>query len=114
MDKKTLDFSVHAPGKVLITGGYLILSPENEGVVLATDAYFHCDVSFKDESGGFILNCPQIGYRAKFDEEFKKTEGNGENCFVEKCFQTFYSIYGKSSCQNLAEMTLYGDLSFYS
>ena len=40
-------FKVSSPSKVLITGGYLIISPENEGIVLSTDAYFHCNVILK-------------------------------------------------------------------
>ena len=33
-----------APSKVLITGAYLIIEPENEGIVLATTARFRTTV----------------------------------------------------------------------
>ena len=44
---QTISFKVSAPSKVLITGGYLIISPQNEGIVLSLDAYFHTVVSLK-------------------------------------------------------------------
>ena len=40
-----MKFKIGAPSKVLITGGYLILSPENEGLVLSLDCYFWIEVN---------------------------------------------------------------------
>lgn len=39
--------TVSAPGKVLITGGYLVLEKPNAGIVLATTARFQCRSSWK-------------------------------------------------------------------
>lgn len=36
--------SCSAPGKVLITGGYLILDPENQGLVVSVSSRFHSQI----------------------------------------------------------------------
>jgi len=41
----TTSFSASACSKVLITGAYLIIDPKYSGLVLATDARFHCTSS---------------------------------------------------------------------
>jgi phosphomevalonate kinase len=38
--------AVSAPGKVLVTGGYLVLERPNAGLVLALSARFHVQVGF--------------------------------------------------------------------
>ena len=43
-EEVNIKFKIGAPSKVLITGGYLILSPENEGIVLSLDCYFWIEV----------------------------------------------------------------------
>ncbi|GLD91559.1 hypothetical protein PINS_up000092 [Pythium insidiosum] len=43
---------VSAPGKVLLTGGYLILDEEHSGLVLATTARFHSTVQPLVDGGG--------------------------------------------------------------
>lgn len=35
---------VYASGKVLITGGYLIIDPANQGLVIATSNKFCCKI----------------------------------------------------------------------
>ena len=42
-----LKFKVGAPSKVLITGGYLILSPDNYGIVMSLDCNFWIEVNSK-------------------------------------------------------------------
>jgi len=39
-----LDFCVSAPSKALITSGYLVIDPQNQGIVISLDAHFHCEV----------------------------------------------------------------------
>lgn len=56
-----------APGKVLVTGGYLVLDRKYSGCVVATDARFFCRVShsqmdaFVDTSSmELVLESPQF------------------------------------------------------
>jgi phosphomevalonate kinase len=49
---------VSAPGKVLITGGYLILESTYSGLVIATDSRFYTIVRRireSNESNGFVV-----------------------------------------------------------
>jgi phosphomevalonate kinase len=45
---------VSAPGKVLLTGGYLILEEQFAGLVLATSARFHTTVSHRRVEGSAV------------------------------------------------------------
>lgn len=45
VDKSGAAVSVSAPGKVLITGGYLVLEPTFTGLVVASTARFHAHAS---------------------------------------------------------------------
>lgn len=42
---------VSAPGKVLITGGYLVLDQQHPGLVLATTARFHTKIEVLTHAG---------------------------------------------------------------
>lgn len=47
---------VSAPGKVLITGGYLILEPTYSGLVIATDSRFYTIVrAIGNENNGSVV-----------------------------------------------------------
>jgi phosphomevalonate kinase len=55
--------AVSAPGKVLIAGGYLILDPEQIGLVLALSARIHvviCDDESASEEGIVTVTSPQF------------------------------------------------------
>jgi phosphomevalonate kinase len=43
MEKVNLKISTKSPGKILICGGYVVISPKFKGLVLTTDTYFKCD-----------------------------------------------------------------------
>ena len=45
---------VSTPGKVLITGGYLVLDPSNSGLVLTVSARFYSRVSSYISSSDFL------------------------------------------------------------
>jgi len=63
-----------APGKVLITGGYLVLDRSHCGVVVATSARFKTTVTTasappagsSDGDGTVIVHSPQFGWRQTY------------------------------------------------
>ncbi len=42
MEENIREFITRSPGKILLCGGYLILSPRNSGLVVDVDTYFNC------------------------------------------------------------------------
>ena len=44
VEPASVKFTVSAPSKVLLSGAYLIIAPENEGIVLSTTARFRTTV----------------------------------------------------------------------
>jgi len=62
---------VHAPGKVLVIGGYAVLEQPNAGLVLSTSARFHSSVRMRQghsASGGakIVVNSPQYRQEIQF------------------------------------------------
>jgi|LauGreDrversion4_2_1035121.scaffolds.fasta_scaffold3008990_1 phosphomevalonate kinase len=55
---KTKCVEVLAPGKVLITGGYLIIDPENSGLVLSTNTMFSCTIKATNQPDKLLVDCP--------------------------------------------------------
>jgi len=53
---------ISAPGKVLITGGYLVLDPAYDGTVLATSARFFTVIRSSDsvQENGICVRSPQF------------------------------------------------------
>jgi len=53
---------VSAPGKVLIAGGYLILDPEQIGLVLALSARIYVHIAWQDQKmdGIITVTSPQF------------------------------------------------------
>ena len=49
---------VLASGKVLITGGYLIIDPENCGLVLSTNTMFSCTIEAINQPDKLLVVCP--------------------------------------------------------
>lgn len=116
MDQSSIEmeFLLSAPGKVLITGGYLIIDPANSGIVLALDNYFYCNASIRrtplqegqtTSKPNITVECPQME--------------SGSNQMVESCLQCFEFLYKDhlfSPQQESLEikLTLFGDVGFYS
>ena len=76
MEKRT---TVSAPGKVLVTGGYLVLEKPNTGIVIATNSRFKSTVaSFQQQNEGkktnLVVESPQFKY--KQDYQFSWTDGD--------------------------------------
>ena len=58
---KDIKLKVGAPSKCLATGGYLVLKPPNEGIVIALDCYFWTEVVATENDGlSIAISCPQI------------------------------------------------------
>ncbi len=99
METGPLAFTVPAPSTVLITGGYLVISPENTGLVLSTDARCHCKVSVTPagESGQTTLRvkCSQLGQTHSFQLVDGQLSGECDNGFIQKAVR-FFSCAHKS------------------
>lgn len=62
-----------APGKILLVGGYLVLQPENPGLVLGLPARIYAIVD-KSASAGAIVSSPQF-LEAKWEYSVNMIEG---------------------------------------
>lgn len=64
--KKTLEICCSAPGKVLITGGYLVLERPNKGLVLSVDARFYTSIKpIQEYFDGILCDC--FNFEGKID-----------------------------------------------
>ena len=68
---------VSAPGKVLIAGGYLILDPEQIGLVLALSARIYVHIAWQDQmmDGIITVTSPQF-LNATWKYKYYNQEGN--------------------------------------
>ncbi len=98
---------VTSAGKVLITGGYLIIDPANCGLVLSTSTHFCCRIETTSHNST-IIECPQLGLKLVYDEN---TESNN-NDFLDKCM-TFVKERLVPQIKGI-KITLLGDNEFYS
>ncbi|KAI3703544.1 hypothetical protein L1987_73697 [Smallanthus sonchifolius] len=129
-----------APGKVLITGGYLILERPNAGLVLSTNAQFHAIVKplydeLRPDSWAWSwtdlkLTSPQMGRETMYKMSLKHfalqcTSSETRNPFVEYAVQyavaAAYATFDnnkKDLLQKLLlqgiDITILGDNDFYS
>lgn len=131
-----------APGKVLITGGYLILERPNAGLILSTNARFYSIVKplyqeIKPESWAWSwtdvrVSSPQLSREVTYKLSLKKstlqstTSGNTVNPFVEHAVQyavaatrgIFIENGKEDSLENLLvqglDITILGCNDFYS
>ena len=115
-----------ASGKVLLTGGYLVLKRPNKGLVVTVDAKIYTLVESKPGSGDSLLvtiKSPQ--FLKSWTYEWKNGSLNpsldqDENLFVETTLRhTFNTLatakngsFGQFSGQ--LEITIVGDNGFYS
>ena len=123
--EKNIKFRVSAPSKVLITGGYLIIDPINEGIVISTDAKFHADTlmnqSPSSEGKLLTIECSQTGevFNLKIRPEGFDLSGV-TNSFLRKTlifYLCFFPNLNKTileSCYHSIHIKLFGDFAFYS
>ncbi|KAI7859009.1 ribosomal protein S5 domain 2-type protein [Circinella umbellata] len=119
---------VSAPGKVLMTGGYLVLDQTYRGLVVGTTARFYTAIQStkKDERGSIQVRSPQFdtnanwSYTATIQDEklqFSSRPGSSQNKFVETCLrftlEIIYQRTGKLFDDSLL-ITIVGDNDFYS
>ncbi|XP_076896021.1 phosphomevalonate kinase, peroxisomal-like [Bidens hawaiensis] len=129
-----------APGKVLITGGYLILERPNAGLVLSTNARFYAIVKplydeLRPDSWAWSwsdikLTSPQMGRETMYKMSLKHfalqcTSSEARNPFVEYAVQyavaAAYATFDNSKKDLLQtlilqgfDITILGDNGFYS
>lgn len=115
-----------APGKVLVTGGYLVLDPTYSGFVLATDARFYATVRRRQcsdtrhltvhvESPQFTLSARE--YLIDIDQwTISQVDSLTSNKYIELAL-----LYTSMSCSTSIELaglcmdiTIQGDNDFYS
>ncbi|CDW80405.1 phosphomevalonate kinase [Stylonychia lemnae] len=112
--------------KVLVTGAYLILDPKYEGIVLATDARFHCKINQSmaevDKDFKFIINSPQFNkvirvQVQKGENDQEQFDIKPDDQFIGKCMYFLLQLIKLREIEindNQYEITLIGDNSFYS
>ncbi|CAG8556898.1 9532_t:CDS:2, partial [Dentiscutata heterogama] len=93
---------VSAPGKVLLTGGYLILDREYEGLVVGTSSRFYTVIRPGDNSSKIIVHAPQ------FDDP-NWDEKDRCNIFIETVLKYSLSIIAnRISSQKFDELVFKG------
>lgn len=114
---------VSAPGKVLITGGYLVLDQRFDGLTLGIDSRFYVDIKGSEDSRAssictFFISSPQFldgSWTYTWDTELQILAGTGENKFVEACLR-FCLMQISIDHLNSSQFTIkiQGDNDFYS
>ena len=118
-----------ASGKVLLTGGYLILFPKYRGISIALNCKFHANITFYDKPNTIHIICPQWLQKTLIYNVSKKSnnyiidipETQLKNPFIQSCLQCFIQFLYEIDKTRLnlfdkfgIEITLYGDDSFYN
>ncbi|GAA5811687.1 hypothetical protein MFLAVUS_005128 [Mucor flavus] len=120
-----------APGKVLLTGGYLVLEQQFSGLVVGTSARFYTVIRPQTDStaGTITVNSPQFeqalwNYKATVTQEKLEFHSITEsrNKFVETCLKYTLQVILERVNHSLVEqklshgidITIVGDNDFYS
>jgi phosphomevalonate kinase len=117
-------FKVSAPSKVLLTGAYLIIEPDNEGIVLSTDARFYTTVVAEpgySERFEITIESPQF----KLNKTYSMSNQDGtltlearDDASLGPIDQTLVFalalLYRRLPDLKSLKVTLQGDNSFYS
>ncbi|EPZ36391.1 hypothetical protein O9G_002892 [Rozella allomycis CSF55] len=106
---------VSSPGKVLIVGGYTILNPKNQGIVVTTKARFHVRIEKYDDGVEFILsnfNHEMIQYKYANNEKYLILHKGNSNKYIDACIHVVSWFLDKP----LSSMKIYlnADKEFYS
>ncbi|TIA80946.1 hypothetical protein E3P98_02398 [Wallemia ichthyophaga] len=106
---------VSAPGKVLIAGGYLILSKEYSGVVLSTEARFYTYIESCDDEDIKVIS-PQFGSEWIYDSNIKQINTEQQNDFVQLALEEVskYIEYKHDSSMKGLRIVIAADNDFYS
>ena len=140
MEENIREFITRSPGKILLCGGYLILSPRNSGLVVDVDTYFNCKsrVTYVKSTINFKTLLVKI-YSANFNLDYiyeinitnsdnntylnilnKKNENNNEFIYFSLIF-AFYlvineynDIFPLTCFIDEINIVLEGDQYFYS
>ncbi|ETV68572.1 phosphomevalonate kinase [Aphanomyces astaci] len=135
---------VSAPGKVLITGGYLVLEPSFSGAVIAASSRFHTSITVEslegsddDPSSASSTSVPVRVFSPQFHQSmhgelsatsFRFAHDSVQNCYVEKtigiCVVALVGLLGAAAFEGRIRdmlrrrqtlvITLEADNDFYS
>lgn len=132
---------VSAPGKVLLTGGYLVLDPAYSGLVIATSSRFYSIVRTQPSAAADTKSAPKIVVKAlqfndavwKYSAEQRQDasimvqpieSNNGRNKFVEIALQKTISLVRTMKAEtgspdifegiSQLDIVIVGDNDFYS
>ena len=107
------NMEVSSPGKVLILGGYLILYPQYNGVVLTTDHTVRCTLEAETGAPHGTIHV----YSTHFQEWYNFSNWTGEevkNPFVKYAVETAWSaIIAHSEHVKPCRITINADDAFY-
>jgi phosphomevalonate kinase len=107
----------HAPGKVLITGGYLITEPLYRGISLSLNARFYSELRhFKSNDGVSVsVSIPQFEKEFHYNLKFVNdtwTLNTQYQDFIENTLLIVFNYYGSQNCS--LKIQLCADNGFYS
>ena len=113
-------YTVSAPGKVLLAGGYLVLESPNVGLVLAVDRRFYTTVEVLEgeATGRIVVDSPQFAQQWVYQytaEGVLQSETESKNPFVEKTLAVALAhlLSSTATCPSL-QITIHADSDFYS
>lgn len=126
--KRTMAVVASAPGKVLMTGGYLVLERPNAGIVLSTNARFYAIVKplceeIKPDSWAWVwtdvkLTSPQLSRQSNYKLSLKNltlqtvSSSDSGNLFVEHAVQyavaAAHAKFDKNKKDELHKLLLQG------
>lgn len=109
-----------APGKILLTGGYLVLDPAYSGLVLSLSARIYVKVgqSRSTQTSQIFVKSPQfLNATWSFsilDAVVKANDPETDNPFVREAIQTVLVYLDLATDATSLEITIYADNQYYS
>eukprot|EP01084_Bolivina_argentea_P299025 515417_1 len=126
VEKFTLSTETEASGKVLLTGGYLVLFPKYQGISIALNCQFHAIINVYNHPNTIHIICPQwlqkqLIYNISSNYHISAPKHQLKNVFIQNSLQCFLKFLYETDPFQLnifktfgIEITLYGDDSFYN
>eukprot|EP01083_Nonionella_stella_P090078 251645_1 len=127
VDKFAISTTAKACGKVLITGGYLILFHEYRGISIALNCEFHATLNVYHEPNTIHILCPQwieteLFYHITPDYCIQSSNNHqSKNAFIENSLQCFIRFLHETDATQLHvleqvgfEIALCADDAFYN
>ncbi|KCV72647.1 hypothetical protein H696_00228 [Fonticula alba] len=105
----SISFTAQAPGKVLLTGGYLVTEREYDGFVIVSDASFHttCAINTAGPAWTILAKSPQFNWQCVYQISERP---NGTLCLVRPSSDQSPNRYVEISIVNALAFALGGDM----